>query len=104
MSTCSSATPIARFAGVVVINTSPSPAGLLGKLAIDFEQGEPMILPIDATWKTSTTGELGWKKVGWDDSGWPAAKVIGALGCKPWGDVGMSDARDCACPLLRKEF
>jgi alpha-L-rhamnosidase len=90
--------------GVVVINTSPSPAGLLGKLAIDFEQGEPMILPIDATWKTSTTGELGWKKVGWDDSGWPAAKVIGALGCKPWGDVGMSDARVCACPLLRKEF
>lgn len=32
----------------------------------------------DGTWKCSSTEEAGWESFGFDDSGWPAARIVAA--------------------------
>lgn len=41
-------------------------------------------LDTDATWRASTTEALQWQSNGFDDSGWPGAKIEGPLGMEPW--------------------
>ncbi len=62
----------------------PNPAGLIGKLEIEFTQGAPQALPLDATWRTFDKEVTGWSQPGFDDSAWPAAKRLGDYGCGPW--------------------
>jgi alpha-L-rhamnosidase len=89
---------------IVAANDSPSPAGLCGKLVIEFQEGEPASYSIDGTWKASTKEEDGWKAADFDDSRWPSAVVIAPMGSKPWGTLSLSVDRAMACPLFRKEF
>jgi len=66
----------------------PSPAGAVGRLAIGFEQGEPLVVRLDETWKASSTEQAGWTEAGFDDRAWPAAKAVARYGDAPWGRVG----------------
>jgi hypothetical protein len=66
----------------------PSPAGLIGRLVIEFDQGEPLRVPIDKTWKTATDEQKGWEAAGLDDAAWAAAKELVAFGGAPWGRLG----------------
>ena len=85
----------------------PNPAGLLGKLEIQLDAGEPIVKLIDTSWKSSVKAEDNWNVAGFDDSQWPAAVQIAKLGEGPWGAVkapNVASVQYSACPLFRKEF
>ena len=68
-------------------STSPNPAGLIGRLLISFEEGEPMVIPIDTSWKSSNREEPGWNRAGFGDSAWPEALKVAEYGQGPWGSA-----------------
>ena len=63
----------------------PNPAGLVGRLVIQFEQGPPLIGITDKTWKTTQREEKGWTELTFDDSAWVAAMELTTYGGPPWG-------------------
>ena len=65
----------------------PNAAGLIGRLTIEFEQGEPMGVAVDATWKASKQEQAGWTNAAFDDAAWPAAKLAAPFGGGPWGSL-----------------
>ncbi len=81
------------------LTEQPSPAGLIGRLEILFEEGEPQVLRTDAAWKTSGTAAARWNQSDFDDSAWTAAKKIGQYGCAPWGDFAAQGTRNRALTL-----
>mgnify|MGYP001002793410 CR=1 FL=1 len=98
-------TPGKNILGIAVKNTSQSSAGLLGKLIVEFQDSLTMIVPIDASWKSSRKPDTNWKAADFDDSKWPKAVEIAKMGDQPWGKVIVQPkAKPQACPLLRKEF
>ncbi len=82
----------------------PNPAGVVGKLTIEFTEGEPLIIATDEKWKVSKNLEPGWNTVGFDDSQWVAAKVLGSAGMKPWDETRVPEDRRQAARYLRKDF
>ncbi|HEU5473650.1 MAG TPA: family 78 glycoside hydrolase catalytic domain [Actinophytocola sp.] len=78
-------------------NTTQSPAGLIGKLAL--HNGQTIIT--DAGWKANQGAPDGWQRNGFDDSAWPAARALASYGSGPWAsNVAVSQPS----PLLRKGF
>ena len=87
-----------------------NPAGLIGRLNVEFEQGAPLTLPVDKTWKASQGGATattppttvggdkngaapsGWTAAAFDDTAWPVAKEIARFGAAPWGRFGAGGA------------
>lgn len=86
------------------IGTGENPAGIVGLLTIQFDQGEPLIIRTDADWKVSKTFEAGWSKKRFDDSKWAAATVLGPAGMEPWGETRTAEDRVFPARWLRKEF
>ncbi|HEY1661648.1 MAG TPA: family 78 glycoside hydrolase catalytic domain [Verrucomicrobiae bacterium] len=82
---------------------SDEPA-IVGLLTIEFDHGAPMVIPTDESWKVSDTEADGWKKPGFDDSNWVAAKKIGPVGMAPWGNVRVSEPRIQPARYLRTKF
>jgi hypothetical protein len=66
----------------------PNPAGAIGLIAIEFDRGEPLVIRLDETWKAGKAERSGWNGAGFDDSSWPAAKLVAGYGADPWGMVG----------------
>ena len=91
---------------VAVADASPRPAGLAGKLVIEFEGREPLVWRIDSSWKVSAGAAANWSAPDFDDSHWPAAVSIAKPGDKLPDMIAAAGANDppLACPLLRKEF
>ena len=83
---------------------SPNPAGLVGVLTVEFERGEPLVIPTDKAWKTSDKLAGVWTALDYDDSAWGAAKELGPVGMQPWGQVTSADERRLAARMLRHEF
>jgi alpha-L-rhamnosidase len=78
-------------------NTTESPAGVIAKLAVP---GGPTVVT-DGGWRAGQAGPAGWEQPGFDDGGWPAARVAAAYGTGPWGsNVRVAQP----APLLRKGF
>ncbi len=86
------------------VGEGPNPAGLLGLLRIEFESGEPMIIPTDASWKTTNKENGAWTALEHDDSTWVAARILGPVGMQPWGEVFGPENRVLPARLLRREF
>ncbi len=87
------------------LGDNPNPAGLIGVLRIEFESGEPLVLPTDGSWKVFGEDVSRWTVLEFDDSQWSPAEVVGPAGCAPWGDVSVNDEdRRLAARMLRKEF
>lgn len=63
-----------------------NPCGLIAVVRVEFEQGPPLVLRTDASWKTSDKEQPGWTESGFDDSAWTPAKVLAKYGGGPWGD------------------
>lgn len=67
--------------------STPNPAGLIGQLTLAFDQGNPLHLPIDTTWKTANALAPNWNTPPFDDSAWTAATTVAPLGQGPWGSL-----------------
>jgi alpha-L-rhamnosidase len=77
------------------------PAGLLCKLVVISDQGKEVKVVSDGTWKASENKS---KVI----SNWDRVKLLGAYGCKPWGQIAKvpgDHSRECRdSPMLRKVF
>ncbi|MGO4751282.1 rhamnosidase, partial [Streptomyces sp. 2MCAF27] len=77
----------ANTIAVAAVNASSSPAGLLGVLELTDADGVRS-LTTSAAWKATDAEPSGdWHLPGYDDAGWPAAKVLAPWGGGPWGRV-----------------
>lgn len=79
----------ANTVAIAVQNTTnqPSPAGLIGKLNMVFDDGSQFSLPVDASWKSTDKQYQNWQTAGCDDSNWADAVQIANYGAAPWGDL-----------------
>ncbi len=84
--------------------TTPTPAGLLGKLILLFEEGSPLVIPIDTAWLSATTVDDQWQQVDFNDSNWTAASVIARHGDGPWGELQNKTEKVVPASYLRKQF
>lgn len=84
--------------------TNENPAGVVGSLTVEFTTGEPLVIRTDEGWKVSKSFANGWNKVGFDDSKWVGAKVLGPVGMEPWGETRTAEDRRFPSRWLRKEF
>jgi len=82
--------PGANQLAIQAVNATekPSPAGLVGRLLIEFDQGDPLRVPVDKTWRAAKEEQKGWEQAGFDDSAWAAAKELVVFGGAPWGRLG----------------
>jgi alpha-L-rhamnosidase len=81
-----------------------NPAGLVGRLTLAFEGGEPLVIATDAQWKSAGQEAPQWRQPAFDDAAWQPASVHGPVGMKPWGDVSGHDDRVLPARMARKEF
>jgi len=84
--------------------SNPSPAGLLGKLAIIYEDGQSQVVPIDASWASNISAPDGWNSTGFSASGWQPASEVAAFGDQPWGQIAASEPKVSPASYLRKAF
>ncbi len=73
--------------------SAPSPAGLIVKLHIQFDRGDPLDLITDGQWESST-----------DRNQWTPTKALGIFGIEPWGRKSLESTRRLPARWLRKEF
>ena len=92
--------------GISVVNggTTPSPAGLLGRLVVLFEAGAPLVVPIDETWRSSRTLGERWKWADFDDATWTPSSAIAKHGDQPWGELKLGVVPILPAAYLRKAF
>ena len=83
---------------------SANPAGLAGKLLVEFENEETMAVPIDNTWKASNVEQDDWQQSDFNDDAWPVAKEIARMGDSPWGQPSQEGVYLPPPPYLRKSF
>lgn len=86
------------------VTPDKNPAGLIGVLKVDFEEGEPLVVVTDARWRAGEKKTDGWERDDFDDGRWKAAQEAGAMGTPPWGMLGESNHRRLASRTLRREF
>ena len=84
--------------------SDPNVAGWVGRLRLEFDRGEPLVIATDEQWKTANQEANGWNDAGFDDSSWVAAKNLGPVGMAPWGQVAEPEDRRLPARWLRKEF
>ena len=84
--------------------TDTNHAGVIALLIIEFTEGDPVVIRTDAGWKVSKNLEDDWNTVGFDDSKWSAAEVLGPAGMAPWGEIRVPEDRRQPARYLRKEF
>ena len=88
--------------GVVTSLTDPYLPAAIGQLVLQFEAGEPVLVPLDASWKVTQQTAPGWMTVGFDESMWMNAELLVHM---PWGaSPTKSDLPRMPAPYLRKEF
>jgi hypothetical protein len=75
---------------ILAINASdrPNPAGVIGRLEIEFEQGASLMVRVDQSWKASREKPAGWTEVGFNDTAWIGAKEVAPYGQGQWGQFG----------------
>jgi len=83
---------------------SPNPAGLAGRLLIEFETGDPISVSIDHSWKASAVEQTGWQQPDFDDRMWSDSKQIARFGDSPWGLPAQPELVLPPPPYLRKAF
>ncbi|MGA2749521.1 MAG: family 78 glycoside hydrolase catalytic domain [Verrucomicrobiota bacterium] len=85
------------------VGDGPTPAGLMSRLNVIFEQENALTLDTDDGWKSARDSEDGWNTLAFDDTAWMAAKALGVYGMQPWGTIGNEDRR-LPARYVRREF
>jgi hypothetical protein len=69
-----------------------NPAGLIACLEARLAENERVVkLVSDETWRCARSEAGGWDSLGFDDSGWAKAMVVGRYGDGPWGQIGEAN-------------
>jgi hypothetical protein len=100
MDVASSLKPGANLIAVAAVNAtdSPNPAGLIGKLAITYRDGQLQEIATDGTWESATAAKGNWTTDAATADGWAAAMELGPLGIEPWGDIEQALASSDPTP------
>ncbi len=85
-------------------NDAANHAVLTGKLLIEFENGKPMTIVVDSSWKASDTRQKNWQQPGFDDTNCQNAQEIAKVGDQPWGELSEDELILPPPPYLRKPF
>ncbi len=80
-----------------------NPAGLIGKLVLNYADGSQSNVQMDATWKTSKTLQTNWQLLAFNDTSWSNALVLGGYGISPWGN-GVTVQTQMGLPIFRRQF
>ena len=83
---------------------SPSPAGVIGRLVLLFAAGEPIIVPVNASWLTTRQPAGDWKSAAFGAASWKPAANVAQFGDSPWGSIKVSAETLDAAPFFRKAF
>ncbi len=83
---------------------TPTPAGLLGKVIVLFDVGDPLVIPIDESWRSAREAGAQWTAADYDDSHWTGSSAIARHGDAPWGELALQIDRTSPATFLRKEF
>jgi alpha-L-rhamnosidase len=86
------------------LGDTPNPAGAVGKLTVEFETGDPLVIATDGLWKSHDLELKQWHLPAFDDAAWKPAVVLGPVGMQPWGAVHGPEDRTLTARMLRKEF
>lgn len=87
-----------------VRNNANTPGGVIGRLTIDFAEGESIVVPIDETWRVATHAAEGWQQGDFDDASWAEPIAVGTMGDAPWGTVTRNELHLPPAPQLRTTF
>ncbi|MCX6895495.1 MAG: glycosyl hydrolase, partial [Verrucomicrobia bacterium] len=81
--------PGANVIAVTAENTAdfPNPAGLIGAVKVDFQDGRKLRLATDAAWQVAKTVADDWKTNPQSAADWTTSRVFGAWGMTPWGEI-----------------
>jgi DUF1680 family protein len=66
---------------------TPSPAGLIADLQLDYIQGKSTDVATDTSWKTTNCVYPGWENEEFDDGNWATPISMGPYGMAPWGQI-----------------
>ncbi|MGI5227564.1 family 78 glycoside hydrolase catalytic domain [Actinoallomurus sp. CA-142502] len=94
--------PGANTLAIQAVNTSESPAGVIGRLHVERADGDPVDFVTDSSFRSAQSAPDGWEKPGFDDSSWSAAKDAAAYGSGPWGNQVVQPSPPV--PYLRHGF
>jgi alpha-L-rhamnosidase len=83
---------------LVARHNDPYPPAVIGRLVVQFAEGEDLVVPIDSSWKVTATPGEGWQRPGFDDAAW--AKAAGG----GYGFGLVADVERVPAPYLRREF
>jgi len=85
--------PGANLLAVSAVNggAEPNPAGILGRLLIEFDNDESVSVVVDKSWKTAKEKQAAWQTTALDDRGWSAAQPVARYGKGPWGRFASAE-------------
>lgn len=97
-------TPGKNTFAIKAYNKEPSPAGLVAKTTIEFQNSEPIFITSNADWKTSDSISPDWMSPTYDDAAWKTAMKIAVFPSQPWGNLSSNKLHLPPAPLLRTSF
>ncbi|GGO45613.1 family 78 glycoside hydrolase catalytic domain [Streptomyces lasiicapitis] len=83
---------------------SLNPGGLLIRFIVEYEGDTRELVTGQSGWRCADAEHDGWQRPDFDDSAWPAAKVLAPYGEGPWGNGVQVPVAERPAPLLRREF
>ena len=86
------------------IGGSPGPAGLIGKVVIEYDDNSSKVVRIDSSWKTSDRQVPNWDTLDLNDSDWDNAETLANWGQAPWGEISDRKLTLPSPAYLRKQF
>lgn len=76
------------------------PAGVIGRLVVQFTSGSVSNIPVDTSWKAAPWPSGNWTQADYNDSAWGTPSSGGT----PWGTPALNDIARVPAPYLRKDF
>lgn len=67
-------------------------AGVIAAVVVTTADGKTRSWVSDESWLATATAEANWAAADHDDSLWQPARVLGKMGCPPWGALAVSAA------------
>jgi lysophospholipase L1-like esterase len=87
---------------VLTGNGEPGPAGLVVRLTYRDKAGQLHEVSSGKEWRTNLNETPGWREPNFDDTSWPHAAELGALGMAPWGELKVVEHGAVRQEFVRK--